>query len=73
MIIGFMVLTIILAVLRVLFGYFSSAVGFFEPLLTPLLVAAIISGCVAFIFITIRICGDIKKLFGKRKKKDDEE
>lgn len=69
----FTIITIVFALVRVLFGYFSSAVSWFEPLLTPLTVVAAVAGSIAGLMVLIKICGEIKKLFGKKKKKDDEE
>jgi len=68
----FTILTIVLVIVRVLLGYFVDAVGFFAPLLTPLTIASVVTGIVAFTLIVIKICGEIKKIIGKKKNKDDE-
>ncbi len=68
----FTILTIVLVIVRVLMGYFADAVGFFAPLLTPFTVASVITGIVAFMLIVIKICGEIKKIIGKKKDKGEE-
>lgn len=71
MTIFFTIATIVLIIARVLLGHFAATVGWFAPLLTPLTVAAVIVGIVAFMLIAIKIYGEVRKAIGKKKEKDE--
>lgn len=68
----FTILTIVFVIGRVVMGYFVGSFELIEMLLPAMTWICVVLGAVAGVFVTIRICGEIKKVVSKVKKDKDE-